>query len=336
MHQSLPLGHTESMPIRVGLISAAHVHAPSFVASFIQNPTAEFVGIWDNERERAEALAQKFDTHSTTELDTLLNQVDAVAIASENMNHRDHIAAAIRAGKHILCEKPIAPNADHARQIAELIKDSPLTLATAFPCPFSPNFKDALARIEKGDLGKLLAANTTNQGKCPFGWFTDPSLSGGGAMIDHVVHVADLLRRIFQSNPTHVQAQTGNNHYSGEFDDTAMVTIDYQTGQFATIDSSWSRPANAATWGNVKLNLIGEKGVIELDLFAQGAVVTNQNGVHQAGSGSNLDAAMVNDFLEAIIKRRPPMSSIADGLAASQIAIKAYESVAKLGQPALT
>lgn len=333
MHRSLPLGHTETMPIRVGLISAAHVHAPSFVACFSQNPKAEFVGIWDNERERGESLAKQFDTHSTAELDTLLNQVDAVAIASENIHHRDHIAAAIRAGKHVLCEKPIAPNADHARQITELIKGSPLTLATAFPCPFSPNFTAALDRIQSGEIGKILAANTTNQGKCPFGWFTNPALSGGGAMIDHVVHVADLLRRIFQSPPTQVQAQTGNNHYSGDIDDTAMVTINYPGGQFATIDSSWSRPANASTWGNVKLNLIGEKGVIELDLFAQGAVLTNQNGVQQTGSGSNLDANMINDFLDAITEKRPPMSTIADGLLASQIAIRAYDSVAHLGQP---
>jgi predicted dehydrogenase len=323
------------MPIRVGLISAAHVHAPSFATCVIENPKAELVGIWDNEKERGEAFAQKFNTHYTHDLKTLLNQVDAVAIASENIHHREHIAAAVHAKKHVLCEKPIAPNSEHAQQIAELAKTEGLILATAFPCPFSPNFTQAVSRIENGEIGTILAACTTNQGKCPFGWFTDPALSGGGSMIDHVVHVADLLRRLFGTDIANVQAQTGNNHYSKDWEDTAMVSVEFQNGVFATIDSSWNRPANASTWGNVKLNLIGEKGIIELDLFSQGAQVTNQKGSYQAGTGSNLDALMMDDFFEAILKGSLPKSTLLDGIWASQVAIKAFESVGQNGEVAL-
>ena len=323
------------MAIRVGLISAAHVHAPSFVSCFVNNPKAEFVGIWDNEPERGESLAKKFESHSTTELNTLLDQVDAVAIASENMHHKDQILAAVKAKKHVLCEKPIAPNAQHASAIETVAETPGLVLATAFPCPFSPNFALAASKIANGDIGKVLAACTTNQGKCPFGWFTDPELSGGGAMIDHVVHVSDLLRRLLGEEVAHIQAQTGNNHYNQPSDDTAMLTIEFKSGTKCTIDSSWNRPQNHSSWGNVTLNIVGEKGVIEVDLFSQGALVTNQNGAHQVGSGSNLDALMVDDFLSAILEGRAPKSTLKDGLWASQIAIKAYESVANLGEPAL-
>lgn len=323
------------MAIRVGLISAAHVHAPSFVSCFSNNPKAEFVGIWDNEPERGESIAKKFNSHFTNELNTLLDQVDAVAIASENMRHLEHIQAAIKAKKHVICEKPIAPNAQHAAEIEYLAKNKSLVLATAFPCPFSPNFVLAANKIANGEIGKILAACTTNQGKCPFGWFTDPALSGGGAMIDHVVHVSDLLRRLLGENISHVQAQIGNNHYGQSSDDTAMVTLEFNEGVKCTIDSSWNRPQNYATWGNVTLNIIGEKGIIELDLFSQGAFLTNQNGMNQTGSGSNLDALMIDDFLSSISENRLPKSTLNDGLWASQIAIKAYESVANLGEPAL-
>lgn len=323
------------MPIRVGLISAAHVHAPSFAACINENPKAELVGIWDNENERGEAFAQKFGTHYTHDLQTLLNQVDAVAIASENIHHKEHIAAAVRAKKHVICEKPIAPNAEHAAEIAKFADTEGLVLATAFPCPFSPNFAQAVSRIESGEIGEVVAACTTNQGKCPFGWFTDAALSGGGSMVDHVVHVADLIRRLFGEDVSHVQAQTGNNHYSQAWEDTAMVTVQFKNGVFATIDSSWNRPSNAATWGNVKLNLVGEKGVIELDLFSQGVSVTNENGNYQAGSGSNLDALMMDDFFEAIRSGRRPKSTLSDGLWASQVAIKAFESVGNAGSVAL-
>lgn len=322
------------MSIRVGLVGAAHVHAPSFISSLQGNPKAEFVGIWDDQAERGEALAAQFDTHYTADLGTLLGQVDAICIASENMRHLEHLKAAVKAGRHALCEKPIAPNADHAQQI-EVLADSPgLVLATAFPCPFSPNFTAAQSRVENGDIGTLLAACCTNQGRCPFGWFTDPALSGGGAMIDHVVHVADLLRRLFGPEVAHVQAQIGNGHYGQQWDDMAMVTVGFDSGAFASIDSSWNRPDAYHTWGNVKLNLVGEKGVIELDLFSQGASLTGADGMKTIGTGSNLDALMVDDFLSAILDKRPPMSTLRDGLWASQIAIKAYESVSQSGQPA--
>lgn len=335
MPQSLPLGHTLGMSVRVGLVSGAHVHAPSFIACLQANPKAEFVGLWDDRTERGEALARQYETHFTPDLGTLLGQVDAVCIASENMRHLEHIQAAVKARKHILCEKPIAPNADHARQIAALAETEGLVMATAFPCPFSPNFALAQTRVANGDIGTLLAACCTNQGRCPFGWFTEPELSGGGAMIDHVVHVADLLRRLFGPNATHVQAQTGNGHYGKTWDDTALVTLGFEGGSFASIDSSWNRPSNYHTWGNVKLNLVGEKGVIELDLFSQGAILTDPTGVKSVGTGSNLDALMVGDFLDAILEGRAPMSTLNDGLWASQIAIKAYESVAQAGQPAM-
>lgn len=154
-------------------------------------------------------------------------------------------------------------------------------------------------------------------------------------MIDHVVHVADLMRRLFGESFLTVQAQTGNNHYDQSWEDTAMVTVEFENGVFVSIDSSWNRPANASTWGNVKLNLVGEKGLIELDLFSQGGVLTNQNGVSQVGTGSNLDAMMFDDFFEAILTGGKAKSTLQDGLWASQIAIRAYESVAQKGKVVL-
>lgn len=145
-------------------------------------------------------------------------------------------------------------------------------------------------------------------------------------MIDHVVHVADLLRRLLGEQPTTVQAQTGNNMYGLACDDTAMVTVRYPSGVFATIDASWSKPKGYKTWGNVRLNVTGEKGVIELDMFAQGFDVYTSSGHQKAGAMSNLDALMVDDFLTSIETGKPPVSSLSDGLAASKIALSAYES----------
>ncbi len=323
------------MSIRVGLVSAAHVHAPSFAHCFSRDARANLVGVWDDNPERGQEFAQTHGLKLFDTLDSLLQACDAVAIASENLKHRDHIRAATDSQCHVLCEKPIAACREHADEIRQIAEQNPhLVLATAFPCPFSPNYAHAVSRIENGDIGQILAISATNQGKCPGGWFVDAELSGGGAMIDHVVHVADLLRRLLNKPVRGVHAQIGNNMYHRQTDDTAMVTIDFAGGIFATIDSSWSKPEEFETWGNVRLTIVGEKGVIEVDLFSQGVRLVDPQGPHHVGSGTNLDAQMVADFLDAIQNHGKPKSTLIDGLWASEIALAAYESVGADGVPA--
>jgi len=225
----------------------------------------------------------------------------------------------------VLCEKPLAPTKEHAERIQKALSSSGVTLMTAFPCPFSPIFQRLRQRVMAGDIGRVLAVNATNRGTCPFGWFTKPELSGGGAMIDHVVHVADLLWRLLGEAPSKVVAQTGTNMYGQEFDDTAHLTLSYPSGVFATLDSSWSRPANYRVWGDVTLKVVGEKGVIEADLFGQGVSVLTDK-ARLLGTGSDLDKEMVGEFIAAVTQGRPPSVTAEDGLRASAVAIVGYES----------
>lgn len=255
----------------------------------------------------------------------LLGQCDAVVVCSENMLHAELIEAAAQAGKPVLCEKPLAPSREHADRIRHAVQTTEVMVMTAFPCPFSPVFQRLLQRVRAGDIGRVLAVNATNRGTCPFGWFTRAELSGGGAMIDHVVHVADLLWRLLGEAPETVVSQTGTNMYSQEFDDTAHLTLGYPSGVFATIDSSWSRPQNYRTWGDVTLKVLGEKGVIEADLFGQGVSELTDR-YRNLGTASDLDGAMVGEFLKAVTTGRPPSVTAEDGLRASAVAIAGYES----------
>ena len=145
-------------------------------------------------------------------------------------------------------------------------------------------------------------------------------------MIDHVVHVADLLRRLLKEEPTSVTAQIGNNMYGQDWEDTAHLTIDFPSGVFATLDSSWSRHKNYKTWGDVALRVTGEKGVIEADLFGQGLSVTTDHAWH-LGTGSDLDGLMIDEFVSAIREGRQALVTAEDGLRASAVAILGYESV---------
>ena len=148
-------------------------------------------------------------------------------------------------------------------------------------------------------------------------------------MIDHVVHVADLLRDLLGEEPVKVQAQIGNNMYGNEWEDTAMVTLEYPSGVFATLDSSWSRPSTYRTWGDVTMNVIGDDGVIEMDMFGQEIQYFHAGGnTHTVASyAPNLDALMVGEWLSAIAEGREPLVTGADGFAAAKVALAGYRSL---------
>lgn len=322
------------MRLRVGVVSAAHVHAPSFVHSFSVHPMADLVGVWDEDTARGREFAAQRGLKFFDEADALLGRCDAVVICSENMNHAAHIEMAASRSLAILCEKPIAPRRDHVERIREAVAKWGSPFMTAFPCPFSPTFQRMKRHLEGGEVGRVLALSTTNRGQCPFGWFVEPEKSGGGAMIDHVVHVADLLRRLLGEDPETVFAQTSNGMYSQDWDDTAKLTISFPSGVFATLDSSWSRPASYKIWGDVTLRAVGERGVLEADLFGQGVdLFSNATSRHTLeGTGSGLDSLMVGEFVDAVLAKRQPMVTLQDGLMASRTALAAYEST-KSGVP---
>jgi predicted dehydrogenase len=305
------------------------MHVWGYVAGLKAHPHAEIVGVWDEKPERRAAFCEKNSLRAFESIDDLLSEVDAVVITSANTGHAALAKQAADQGRHILCEKPLVTTEEDAQIFLEAANK--VKVMTAFPCRYSPAFTRLVERVKAGDIGPIKAVCATNRGRCPFDWFVEKELSGGGAMIDHTVHVADLLRVLLEDEPVRVQAQTGNNMYGKDWDDTAMLTIEFSKGVFATLDSSWSRPASYKTWGDVTMNVVGEQGVIELNMFGQeidrytnDAPVTHTLG----GYGSNLDAGLVNDFVQACLRDEPVPISAFDGVQAARIAIAGYQSAA--------
>jgi predicted dehydrogenase len=113
-----------------------------------------------------------------------------------------------------------------------------------------------------------------------------------------------------------------------------MVTIEFPNGVFATLDSSWSRPQNYKTWGDVTMNVVGDAGVVEMDMFGQ-AVETygKSSGYAAAGFGADLDALLVDEFVTACLADRAPEVTCFDGAQAARVALAGYASVVS-GQPA--
>lgn len=322
------------MPVRIGFLSSAHMHAWGYASGVCKNGEAEMAGIWDAEKDRASAFSRQFDTKLFAKEEELFDACDAVVICSENKRHVGDIEAAASAGKHILCEKPLVTSVEEKDKVFSAVKNAGVQLMTAFPCRYSPAFVRLNERLQNGEIGEIVGICATNRGRCPWGWFVQRELSGGGAMIDHTVHVADLFRVLLGKEPITVQAFSGSRMYGQSWEDTAMLTLEFPGRIFATLDSSWSRPKSYKTWGDVTMNVVGEKGVIELNMFAQAFdVYSEETPNHRiTGYGSDLDSALIADFIRCIRDDLPVPISMEDGWKAVQVALAGYKS-AKSGQP---
>lgn len=322
-------------PVKIGMMSFAHMHAFSYAAALKELDCVEFIGVADDDKDRAKKVGSDLGVESFAEYEDLLaTDVQGIIVCSENIHHRRHVVVAAQHNKHVMCEKPLSVSNEDAEAMIEVCKRANVKLLTAFPCRFHPAFLQLKQSVDNGDLGKLLAIKATNQGKCPWGWFVDKSLSGGGAVIDHTVHVVDLMRCMSGSEPVRVYAEIDNRMHKKDFDDTGILTVEFANGLYATVDASWSRPKSYATWGNVKLDVVGTDGIAAMNMFAQqidGFYDKSMSYTYDYW-GENSDLNLVASFARCIGEDTPPEVTGEDGARALAVALAAYES-AKTGKP---
>ena len=330
------MSRDNTKPVRIGVMSFAHLHADSYARSVAQRGDTELVGIADHDATRAASKATQFGTAHFPTYEALLASpgLDAVIVASENARHRELTEMAAQAGKHVLCEKPLATTVEDAEAMITACKQGGVQLMTAFPCRYSPVFARLKAAIDSGRAGKIVAFRGTNRGRNPGGWFNDPKLAGGGAVIDHTVHVTDLARWLLGDEVREVYAEISNGISHAGFDDVGFLSMTFENGVFGTLDASWSRPKAFPTWGDVTLDVVTERGTLTMDMFAQNLVhySNTSDKVAWYGWGDNMDDGLVGAFAAAIRDGAPVPITGEDGLAALRVALAAYAS-AEQGQP---
>lgn len=325
---------------RIGLMSAAHLHAHGYAEALRAMPSVECIGIADDDRERGRTFAEQHELTDFESYEALLDaRPDGVIICSENVHHAALMKLAASAGVHVMTEKPFTTTLEDGLSALEACRNARVKLMTAFPMRFNPPMREVKELIANGTLGQVYAMNGTNQGQLPKrhrAWFVDKALAGGGAMMDHIVHLADVMRWYLNSEAVEVYAQSNCILYAHDADveTGGLVMITFANGVFATIDCSWSKPLAYPTWGGVTLDVIAEKGVVNANAFKQIFTVFNEIRVlpRYAYWGSDSDAGMVSEFVNAIREDREPSVTGEDGFKATEIVIAAYRS-AEIGQP---
>jgi len=319
------------MSVRVGILSFVHVHAPNYAAVLGGLGSAEFVGVADDDADRGRKAADRYGVRFFESAGGLFGAVDVVVVCSENRRHAGGVIPALRAGVDVLCEKPISTTLKDAREMIRVSEETGRRLGIAFPVRHASAVRRAREIVRSGAIGRVLAVNGTNHGQPPGGWFLDPEMSGGGAVMDHSVHVVDTLRFVLGVEVRSVYAEVGTFFGTEGVDDAGILTLEMEggvaDGAFATVDPSWSRGAGYPTWGDFTLRVTGASGVLDVDAFSRSITTFDHEsgGTSWMPTGGDPNALMLDDFLMGAEDGRIGAGG-EDGLRALEVVLAAYRS----------
>lgn len=308
--------------LKVGIASFAHTHATSYISALATMPEIEVLAADPDGAAAPDAalrgaeLAERLGVNYVDSYDELFAwKPDAVVIATENSRHRELVERAAREGVHVLCEKPLATTVGDGRAMVAACEAAGVILMLAYPVRFAPGFTVMREHVDAGRLGEVFAINGTNNGKLPLEhreWFTDRELAGGGAIVDHVVHCADLIDALtggLRAESVHAAANRILHADAGvDVETGGLVTIRYAGGLIATIDCSWSQPLTAPTWGGLTLQVTGTKGSVEIEPFAEHVSGVGVTGGIHLGYGTDTNALLIAEFLDAVRVSGPPVA----------------------------
>ena len=297
----------------------------------------ELTGFYDTDRARAVALAAKYGGQAFASVEALLDSSDIIDICTPPALHAAVTIAAARAGKHVVCEKPIARHLADARAMIAACEDAGVRLFVAHVVRFFPEFARAKAILDSGALGRLGVVRSVRGGAPPghSGWFADIAQSGG-VTLDVAIHDIDYQRwlcgdvaRVFARGLTFRNLNV----------DHALITLRFANGAIGHIEGSWAFPA-----GNFRtyLELAGTEGLLVHDSDDTRPLdVQYHAGAAPAAAAALGDPAPLDDdpyflefrhFLDALDSGSDFLVTPHDALAALQIALAAIESL-RTGRP---
>ncbi|MCW5708451.1 Gfo/Idh/MocA family oxidoreductase [Shinella sp.] len=222
-----------------GLIGASTI-AKEWVIGAIRATGGEVVSVMSTSAERGRAYAdEQRIANSVTALADLLDdpKIDAVYISTTNELHRDQALAAAKAGKHVLCEKPLALSLDDARAMIAAAEAAGVVLATNHHLRNAATHRAMREAIKAGRIGRPLSARVFHAVYLPphlQGWRLDKPEAGGGVILDITVHDADTLRFVLDDDPVEAVAfsQAGGMGKAG-LEDAVMGVLRFGSGTIA-------------------------------------------------------------------------------------------------------
>jgi predicted dehydrogenase len=244
--------------LRIALLGTGWV-ADFHARAVREHPGAELVAAANWREPSLRALAERHRIpRTTTDWRELAADpgVDAAVIATPNALHAPQAIAFLEAGKHVLVEKPMAPTLAEADAMVAAARRAGAWLMVAHCWRFHPDVRALRARVERGELGEIVKTRGygAHAGWGPSGWFTDPALAGGGALLDMGVHAIDTTRYLLGDPlPVRVCAAVGTRYGSYAVDDDAVLLVTWSNGTTSVVESGWWQPKVAGLEADTEL-----------------------------------------------------------------------------------
>jgi myo-inositol 2-dehydrogenase/D-chiro-inositol 1-dehydrogenase len=330
-------------PVRFGIVSFAQYHGNFWAQAVASSPDARLVGVWDDRSDRGQERAAHFGTRYHEDLAALLRECDAVGITSETAHHADLVEAAASAGVHVLCEKPMAASLHDCDRIERAVRASGITYMQSFPKRLDPVNHELVDMVHRGELGRVNLVRIRHANHHMLDgdlepWFTDPALSGGGALLDEGIHAFDFLLWLL-GDPVSVWATTSSYACGLPVEDTAVVVLAFSSG---TLGEVVTGGALLAALGSIEV--YGTAGVAVLsgvDLASRDSAAPPYLRVHRRGHppGSWEPSPTVPRFrsgdfhqqnplrfIDCLLSGQAPPTGLREGRRAVEVALAAYRS----------
>lgn len=311
------------MNLSIGLIGAGgitHVHIPAWLALGAQVTVFSLEGAAD--------VAAQYGVDVADSLDALLAACDIVDICTPTPTHRGLCEVALRAGKHVICEKPIALNTEDADALAELAAVVGKQLHPAHVVRYFPEYALAKHAVAAGQIGDPAILRFTRIGEFPTwaGWFADEAQSGG-IVLDQMIHDLDIARWV-AGDVSEVYAVKS----SADGCQTAQVVLTHESGALSYVTGVWGAPGTTFA---TSFSLAGSRGVLKHDSrtdfslhFDVGAPASGNSARPDTSLGESPYLTELREFALAFEGGAIPRVTLDDAIRAVELAVAANESIA--------
>jgi predicted dehydrogenase len=334
-------------PLRFGVIGVGlwgEVHAEIYS----RHPYATLAAVCDRDPKRAKQVAERYGAEQVyTDFRDLAADpgVDAVAVVTPDFAHRDPIVAAAEAGKHIITEKPLATTVEEAEAIADAVKRAGITFMVDFHTRWNPPLVIAKQDIAEGKLGRIVSAyfrlnDTISVPTEMLSWAEKSSILWFLGS-----HTVDSLRFLFEDEVEQVYSVSRSSVLKGrgvDVPDLYQSILEFRSGIVATIENNWIIPNTHPSVNDIKVNILGSKGMINMDL-------TNNQMIERylEDSSDHPDCLVkpqvrdrhvgfayesIRDFVDCLYLGKEVQASLEDGLRVTKVVLAIMES-ASTGLP---
>lgn len=241
--------------MRVGIVGMGFM-GMTHLAGWQSTPVTEISVYSEEYRDSVPEPVKHYDN-----LDDLLNSVDVVDVCTPTHTHHEIVLKAAAAGKHVICEKPLARTVQQAREMVDACEKAGITLLVAHVVRFFPEYATAKQTVASGDIGDVAVIRLTRASfkpGAPDSWFHDPAKSGG-MMMDLMIHDFDYARWV-AGEVERVFAKNTISRFPGADGDYSVVMLRHKNGALSNVEGGWAYPKPMF---RTALEIAGSKGLIE-------------------------------------------------------------------------